>query len=114
MSPRSVDVVQGTLDMLALKALSWRPMHGHAVLAWLRTTTNSELQVDGAALYPALHRLEERGLIEAEWGVSKNNRRAKYYHLTAQGRAALRSQAATWQQYVNVVARIMTATDQPA
>jgi PadR family transcriptional regulator PadR len=109
-----VDVVQGTLDMLALKALSSGAMHGHAVLLWLRSATQNELQLDGAALYPALHRLEERGLIDAEWGISENNRRAKFYKLTARGRAALRSEADTWQQYVKVVARIMNAGEQRA
>ena len=112
MSPRSVDVVQGTLDMLVLKTLSWKPMHGHAVLVWLREVTDSELQLDGAALYPALHRLEERGFIDAEWGTSENNRKAKFYRLTAQGRATLRSQADGWQQYVKLVARIMSAAEQ--
>jgi transcriptional regulator len=111
---RSIDVVQGTLDMLVLKALSWKSMHGHAVLMWLREVTESELQLDGAALYPALHRLEERGLIDAEWGVSENNRKAKFYALTAQGRAALRTQADGWQQYVKLVARIMNAAEQRA
>jgi transcriptional regulator len=113
-SPRSVDVVQGTLDMLVLKALSWKSMHGHAVLTWLRDVTDSELQLDGAALYPALHRLEERGFIDAEWGVSENNRRAKFYRLTTQGRATLRAQADGWQQYVKLVARIMSAAEQRA
>lgn len=112
MPTRSLDVVQGTLDMLVLKALSWRSMHGHAMLGWLREVTDDELQLDGAALYPALHRLEERGLIDAEWGVSENNRRAKYYKLTAQGRAAMRAQSDTWQQYVQLVARIMHAAEQ--
>jgi len=100
--------------MLVLKALSWKSMHGHAVLMWLREVTESELQLDGAALYPALHRLEERGLIDAEWGVSENNRKAKFYALTAQGRAALRTQADGWQQYVKLVARIMNAAEQRA
>jgi PadR family transcriptional regulator PadR len=109
---RSVDVVQGTLDMLVLKALSWNSMHGHAMLGWLREVTGGELQLDGAALYPALHRLEERGLIDAEWGVSDNNRRAKFYRLTPQGRAAMRAESESWQQYVKLVARIMHAAEQ--
>jgi transcriptional regulator len=109
-----VDVVQGTLDMLALKALTAGPMHGHGVLLWLRSATENELQLDGAALYPALHRLEERGLIDSEWGISENNRRAKFYKLTARGRSALRAEAATWRQYVKVVARIMNAGEQRA
>jgi transcriptional regulator len=114
MAGRSIDVVQGTLDLLVLKALSRQSMHGHAMLGWLREVTDDELQLDGAALYPALHRLEERGLIDAEWGVTENNRRAKYYRLTTRGRTAMRAQTETWQQYVQLVARIMRAADQPA
>ena len=114
MAKKSVDVVQGTLDMLVLKALSWKSMHGHAVLNWLRGATDNELQLDGAALYPALHRLEERGLIDSEWDISENNRRAKYYKLTTSGRAALRAETESWQHYVTVVARIMSAAEQRA
>ncbi len=96
MARDAVDVLQGTLDMLVLKALTWGPMHGYAVLSWLRRTTDEELRLEDAALYPALHRLEARGLIESQWGVSENNRRAKFYRLSRAGRAQLDSEVAQW------------------
>ncbi|HEX6048659.1 MAG TPA: PadR family transcriptional regulator, partial [Gemmatimonadaceae bacterium] len=104
-----VDVLQGTLDMLVLKALSWRPMHGYNILGWLRQATDGELRIEDAALYPALHRMEARGLIEAEWGLSENNRRAKFYRLTARGRRELRAEAESWSRYVAVIGKVMTA-----
>jgi transcriptional regulator len=105
--PADLDLLRGTLDMLVLKALIWGPRHGYAVTAWIRETTNSELQVDDGALYGALHRLHGRGWIAAEWGVSENNRKAKYYSLTSEGRRQLRAQAATWERYARAVARVM-------
>ena len=114
MARDEVEVVQGTLDMLVLKALTWRPLHGYAILAWLRRATDGELRIEDAALYPALHRMEARGLIEAEWGLSENNRRAKYYRLTARGRRELRAEAEGWARYVAVIARVMGAAEQPA
>ena len=113
--PRSeIDVMQGTLDLLVLKALSWNAMHGYNILDWLRRATRDELRIEDAALYPALHRLESRGLIAAEWGLSENNRRAKFYRLTAAGRRALQAESATWQRYVDIVARVLAAAQQPA
>src|SRR3982750_4008958 len=103
---QEVDVLQGTLDLLVLKALSWTPMHGYNILDWLRRATHAELRIEDAALYPALHRMEARGLIDSEWGVSENNRRAKYYSLTAAGKRALRAEATSWNRYVNIVARV--------
>ena len=100
--------------MLVLKALTWGPMHGYSVLAWLRDTTDGDLRIEDAALYPALHRMEGRGLIESDWGLSENNRKAKYYRLTAKGRRELRSEAATWSRYVSVIAKVMAAAEQPA
>ena len=113
MGASEVDVLQGTLDLLVLKALSWNPMHGYNILDWLRRATQSELRIEDAALYPALHRMEARGLIESEWGVSENNRRAKYYRLTAAGRRALRAEATSWNRYVSIVARVLGAAQQP-
>ena len=113
--PRSeVDVLQGTLDMLVLKALTWGPMHGYGILAWLRDATDRELRLEDAALYPALHRMEARRLVQSEWGLSENNRRAKYYRITAAGRQALRAEADDWTRYVAVIARVMQAGPQPA
>ncbi len=114
MARDELDVLQGTLDMLVLKALTWGPFHGYAVLRWLRTSAADELHIEDAALYPSLHRLEARGLVEAEWGLSESNRRARYYRLTAAGRRELRAQAASWQRYVSVVARVMGIAEQPA
>ena len=109
-----MDVRQGTVDLLVLKALTWGPMHGYAILAGLRRATGGELRVDDAALYPALHRLEARELVEAEWGLSENNRRAKYYRLTTRGRQALRKEAESWTRYVGLVARVLDAAQAPA
>src|SRR5215217_335426 len=112
MSNAEIDVLQGTLDMLVLKALSFTPMHGYNILDWLRRTTDEELRIEDAALYPALHRMEARGLIESEWGVSENNRRAKYYQLTADGRQALNAEAESWRRYVAVVGKVLNAGEQ--
>jgi transcriptional regulator len=105
-----VDILQGTLDMLVLKTLSWGAMHGYSILAWLRRVTDDELRIEDAALYPALHRMEARGVIESEWGLSENNRKAKYYRLTAAGRRALRAEAESWTRYVRTVGKVMGAT----
>ena len=105
-----MDLMQGTLDMLILQALMQGPSHGYGVMRWIRETSGDQLQIEEGALYPALHRLEERGLVDAEWGVSENNRRAKFYALTADGRRRLRAQAASWTRYVDAVARIMQTT----
>jgi transcriptional regulator len=100
-------VLAGTLDLLVLRALAWGPMHGYGVITWLRQRTDEELQVEDTALYPALHRLENRGLIDSEWGLSENNRRAKFYRLTADGRKALRAETDEWARYVGVMAKVL-------
>lgn len=105
-------VLQGTLDMLVLKTLTWRPMHGYDILDWLRRTTDHTLRIEDAALYPALHRLEARGLVDSEWGVSANNRKARFYTLTSAGRRALKVEARVWERYVNVVGKVMTAVQE--
>jgi transcriptional regulator len=104
------DLLHGTLDVLMLKTLSWGPMHGYAIAEWIEQRGDGELVIVDAALYKALHRLEEAGAIAAEWGVSDNNRRAKYYSLTPRGRAQLRAEAATWRRYASAVGRILEAT----
>jgi PadR family transcriptional regulator PadR len=102
--PRTTnDILGNTLDLLILKALSWGSSHGYGVARWIESATGDVLAVGEGTLYPALHRLEERGLIEAEWGVSENNRRAKYYVLTTAGRRQLRADAATWKRYAAAV-----------
>ncbi|HSK17732.1 MAG TPA: PadR family transcriptional regulator [Longimicrobiales bacterium] len=104
-----VDLLQGTLDMLVLKALSWGSMHGYEVTRWLEERSGDALRIEEGSLYPALHRLARRGLVKAEWGVSENNRRAKYYTLTADGRRQLRAEATSWEQFATVVGRVLAA-----
>jgi PadR family transcriptional regulator, regulatory protein PadR len=107
MTRASLDLLQGTLDVLILKTLSWGPTHGYGVSRWIRQRTDDVLTVEDAALYQALHRLERRGWIESEWGLSENNRRAKYYQLTAEGRRQLRAEVSTWQRYAAAVSRVL-------
>ena len=106
---RDLDLLKGTLDVLILKTLSWGPRHGYAVSRWIRDTTRDRLHVEEGALYTALHRLEKRGWVESEWGVSENNRKAKYYQLTSEGRRQLRAQAATWASYAEAVFAVLRA-----
>ncbi len=115
MPERSVDVLRGTLDLLILKAVSWGPMHGYGVARWIESATGDVLQIEEGSLYPALHRLEARGWIDAAWGTSTNNRRAKFYELTAKGRAQLRLEATTWSRFAQAVfAALEAAPPQPA
>lgn len=107
---QSVDVVQGTLELLLLKTLSrGEAMHGFEVLRWIRNTTEGALEVEEGALYPALHRMERRGWLASEWGVSEKGRRAKYYSLTSAGRAELLREEARWTRYVQAWDRIAMA-----
>ena len=107
-----MDLLQGTLDVLILKTLSWEPMHGYAISRWIRQRTDDVLTVEDAALYQALHRLERKGLIESEWGLSENNRRAKYYQLTAAGRKQFRAEATEWRQYAEAVFKVLETASQ--
>jgi PadR family transcriptional regulator, regulatory protein PadR len=107
MTRASLDLLQGTLGVLILKTLSWGPMHGYGVSRWIRQRTHDVLTVEDAALYQALHRLERRRWIESEWGLSENNRRAKYYQLTAEGRRQLRAEVSTWQRYAAAVSQVL-------
>ena len=104
-----VPVLKGTLDVLVLKALSWQPMHGFGVAAWLEQSSGGALGIEDSALYQALQRLEDRGLVAAEWRLSENNRRARYYKLTAAGRQELRAQTTSWLQYAGAVTQILQA-----
>ena len=99
--------MQGTLDLLVLKALASGSKHGYTVANWIKRASDEVLAVEEGALYPALHRLELRGWLRAEWGTSENNRRAKYYELTAAGRKALAAEAETWKRLSGAVARVM-------
>ena len=101
------DLLQGTLDMLVLQALTAGPKHGYAVAHWIEDRTTDVLRIEEGSLYPSLHRMQRRGWIESSWGVSENNRRAKYYRLTAVGRRQLRSETAEWRQFVEAVTSVM-------
>lgn len=102
-------VLKGTLDLLVLRALSWAPMHGFEIVTWLEKAAQGSLDLEDSALYQAVYRLEERGLLEADWGVTANNRRARYYTLTAAGRAHLAAETRNWVQYADTVTTILTA-----
>jgi PadR family transcriptional regulator PadR len=105
-----LSVLNGTLDLLVLRALSWTPMHGFEIVSWLERAAKASLDIEDSALYQAVYRLEERGLLEAEWGVTENNRRARYYKLTTAGRTHLRSETRNWVQYADTVTSILTAS----
>ena len=105
-----LDLLQGTLDLLILKALTWGARHGYAVASWVRETTDDKLNIEEGALYTALHRMEQRGWLESEWGLSENNRKAKFYQLTAQGRKQLRTQTARWTEYAGAVFKVLGTT----
>ena len=104
------DLLHGTLDLLVLKALSARPLHGFGLSRWIEDRTNNQLEIVDSALYKALHRLEDSGAITAEWGVSDNNRRAKFYELTRAGKRALQQETAKWDRLSAAVARVMQTT----
>ncbi len=112
--PEQLAVLKGTLDVLVLKALAWAPMHGFEITAWLEKRSRGTLALDDSALYQALYRLEGRGLIEAEWGVTENNRRARYYSIGAAGRSHLRRETASWVRYANTVTSILTESGSAA
>ncbi len=111
MSRRQMNLLQGTLDVLVLKALAHNPRHGYAVAEWVRSTTDGTLQVEDGALYTSLHRMEKRGWIAAEWGISENNRRAKYYSLTDAGRAELAKASGDWARYAEAVFKVLRSQE---
>ena len=100
----------GTIELLVLKALSWQPSHGFGISRWIELVSNDEVSVQEGSLYPALYRLETEGWIEAEWGVSENGRRAKFYALTPLGRRMLRAEESRWRQFVETMSRVLAAT----
>jgi transcriptional regulator len=104
---KPLDLLQGTLDMLVLRTLERGRMHGYAIAETIHQRSDDVLRVEEGALYPALHRLELRGLLAAEWGLSENNRRARYYRLTPAGRRYLEDERATWSRMVMAIARVM-------
>lgn len=102
-----LDVVRGTLDLLVLRALSAEPMHGLATLRWIEDRTSGELQIEDGALYPALHRLEQKGWLESEWGYTEAGRRARFYQLTSAGRRHLTAELSRWERYTRAVSRVL-------
>jgi transcriptional regulator len=113
MEKTQLELIRGTLDVLILKALAWGPLHGYAVTNLIQRQTDDALLVEEGTLYPALWRLENKGLVEAEWGVSENNRKAKYYRLTSEGRRHLRQETKTWEAYAAAVGKVLNATKPP-
>ncbi len=110
MSDEELELVRGTFDLLILKTLSWGPQHGLGVLRWIEDVTHNRLQIEEGALYPALHRLEQRGWVDATWRVTDNNRKARYYRLTPRGRKQLVAEESRWERYTEAVAMVLTAT----
>lgn len=106
-------LLQGTVELLVLKTLSWGPMHGYGIASWIEGATDDVLHVEEGSLYPALYRMARKGWIKAEWGLSENNRRAKFYQLTNDGRAQLRSQISGWQRFSAAVSQAVTSTVPP-
>ena len=105
----ALPLVRGTLDVLVLKALTWGPMHGFEITSWLERRSGGALGVQDSALYQALHRLEERGLVDAAWGVTSNNQRARYYSVSTAGSAYLAAETEQWVRYAETVTDILTA-----
>ena len=113
--PRSPsDLLQGTVDILILRTLAWQPMHGYAIARFIREGSGKTFQILDGALYTSLHRMEEKGWVESEWGLSDKGNRAKFYALTSAGRRALKSEASAWDRYVKAVAGVMSAQPEPA
>ena len=112
MTRPNLNLIRGTVDLLLLKSLSWEPKHGYDISEWIEAVTDGTLLMEEGTLYPALHRLQGKGLIAAEWGLSENKRRAKYYDLTPEGRRHLEAESANWGRYTEAVERALT-TDSP-
>jgi len=110
MARQSEDLLRGTLDALILKALSWGPRHGYGIAGWVKATSGDALAIEDRALYLALHRLEDKGWVVSEWGLSDNNRRARFYELTGRGRARLRAEATRLARYAEGLFRVLNAS----
>jgi PadR family transcriptional regulator PadR len=111
---RDIDLIQGTLNVLILRTLAWGPANGYAIAQWVRELTSGDIELEEGALYPALHRMEHRGWVTAEWGMSENNRRAKYYRMTTAGRKVLRERTESWERLVTAVGKVLHAQARPA
>jgi transcriptional regulator len=110
MEKPKLDLFRGTLDVLILKSLLWGPLHGYSITDFIRRQSEDVLLVEEGTLYPALWRLEEKKLVEAEWGLSENNRKAKFYRLTAAGKRRLQHESTNWEAYAGAVAKVLGAT----
>ena len=110
MFSKDAAVLQGTIELLVLKRLSCGPMHGYGIASWIETATGDVLSVEEGSLYPALYRMVQKRWIKGEWGVSENNRRAKYYRITAEGRRQLRAESSTWTTFSQAVSKVLTTT----
>lgn len=106
----TLSLLQGTVDVLILKTLTWTPMHGYGLSQWIRDKTGGDLAIEDAALYQALHRLERKGWVESEWGVSETNRRAKFYSITKAGRTQLRAEMVSIRRYVTALYKVLEST----
>lgn len=113
MEKTRLELIRGTLDILILKSLIWGPLHGYAISSLIQRQSDAALLVEEGTLYPALWRLESKGLLEGEWGLSENNRKAKFYRLTAEGRRQLRQEVKIWEAYAAAVAKVLGATQPP-
>lgn len=109
MADRELDLIQGTLNVLVLQTLRWGPMNGYAIAQHVARATEGDIALEEGALYPALHRMEHRDWLAAEWGLSENNRRAKFYHLTPLGQRVLRERVASWERLVAAVGKVLAA-----
>jgi PadR family transcriptional regulator PadR len=110
----TTEFLKGTLDLMILKTLSWGPAHGYGIARWIEQCTDDVLQVEEGSLYPALYKLEENGLIVADWGISENNRRAKFYRLTATGKKQLRSSHDYWARFAKAVTQVLEISPKTA
>jgi PadR family transcriptional regulator, regulatory protein PadR len=113
-STQPLDLLQGTLDVLVLKTLSWGPRHGYAIARWIERVTDDALRIEEGSLYPALYRLEKRGWVTSDWGLTDTKRRAKFYRLSPQGRAQLRAQLTTWAAFSEAVGKVLRAAEDTA
>ena len=109
MATADLEVIRGTLDLLILRSLSWGPMHGLGVLRWIEAGSQQKLQIEEGALYPALHRMEQKGWLESDWGYSDQGRRARFYRLTSAGRKQLAAEVSRWTRYTDAVGMVLTA-----
>ena len=114
MADPTTEFLKGTLDLMILKTLSWGPSHGYGIARWIERCTDDVLQVEEGSLYPALHKLEEKGLIVAEWGISEHNRRAKFYRLTTAGKQQLRAAHDYWARFASAVGKVLATAPRPA